>query len=1250
MIEETATNKPKTEDARAHQIVALSARNASSLRNNTARLLDYLVRHPDTKLADLAYTTTARRMHQTVRKAYVAGSTGEVIRLLRAEGNKDAVKEPRQRGGSSPRVFAFTGQGGQYAGMGRDLFLQSQSFRAVLGTYQDIAHGQGLPHFIDLISDNQLDLVSQSPVRVHLAIVALEIAIASMLKAWGIVPNLVIGHSLGEYAALCVSGVLSVSDTLHLVGQRAVLIERKLAANSFAMVAARKSSGELQHYLSEVGSGSCEIACLNGPNLTVVSGTQKDIADLQNRLAGEGSKTTLLEVPYGFHSKQIEPILEDFEEIAKGVVFSAPAIPVASTLTGTIVSEASIFSPSYLARQAREPVNFTGALSEAKRAGLANERTSWIEVGPEAICCGLIRQTIDVGAESLLPVMKKSENNWKTLSSCLATTYQSGATLNWHVYHKDFVDSLSLLDLPTYAFDEKNYWTPYVEPERVVTITDSEKAIDPPTHSPVPGFPSTSIQRIDTCKENDQTINITFASNTSEPGLFTAIRGHVVDGITVCPLSVFCDMALSAASYVHLKTQPTDPVPRMSIHNIELIHPLIVPESDPMQIAKVTAAYTAGGSTAAIKFHSSHGKSTQEHGTCEIRFGDEQDWKLNLNQTLFLLKKRLVSLQELAIAGKAHRLLKPVVYKLFANLVAYGESYKALDEVVLDSECHDAVGMVRLPVTSGTDKFLYNPYWMDATVHLAGFLLNGSLKYAEDVACLSTGFDSWRTFEDLSPEQTYTSYVSMQETGQHGMLTGDCFVFDGDTLVLATMGIKFQKLPRVVLNSILGGAGPTSKPTAKTQQGQTKPNARPNQPMKSPMSIKTTEQASAKPRQVTSGRSQSPNSSSESGEERNISTPITPFADANTEVIDSLLSLIATESGCDVNDINDDTVFSDIGLDSLMSITISAALRKDIGIELPGTFFVDHPTVGEAKAALGIETDVEETHIVGLESTTDALAALKPSEPLSGKKADDKTEPEQKREATTESTAPLSSPPFKEGPTSRLVLLQGLDSKGTTALFLLPDGNGSPAGYVQLPSLGEDVCVLGLESPYVKDPTTHSCSYDDMINAFHTAVKKKQHTGPYKLGGFAFGALYAYGVARKLLEEGEQVEALMLIDMAVPKPTKIDSTEILTQLEMCGVIPGIKRQTQIQKEHWKRTVATFFQNDLLPLDVGRQPAKTVSVTATSQKERDKLASAKINEWFGGDAVTRGWENLVESIERKQLDADHLALLRYPTVS
>ena len=1167
-------------------------------------------------------------MHQIVRKAYVACSINEITRFLRADMAKEATSQPRNA--TTPRILVFTGQGSQYAGMGKELYQQSTAFRAVLLTYQDMAENQGLPPFIDLIRDDQLDLTTQSAARVHLAIVALEIAIAHMLKIWGVQPDLVFGHSLGEYAALCVAGVLSVSDTLHLVGQRALLIERKLKPGTYAMLAVRVDVIKMRGLLQNQKWTSCEVACINAPSTTVVSGTLSEITSLQQQLEAESTRTTLLKIPYGFHSKQIEPILNEFEDIAKGVVFAKPIIPIASTLTGTIVEDTSTFSASYLARQAREAVDFVGALHVCKKAGLATERTLWIEVGPDPICSGLIRTTLDASLDQVLSTLKTSESNWKTISSTLAAVYKSGTSLNWPEYHKDFKECLTLLDLPRYAFDEKEYWMPYIEPERTNLVTDPmKKTVEPPAGSFVPGFPTTSLQSIDSENVDRRSITACFASHISDPDLFTAIQGHVVDGVTVCPLSIFCDMALSASHYVYSRLNPGKRVPKMSLTNIDLTHPLIVPDMNPKQVAKVRSSYSLDSKTVSIIFSSNSGKTDQEHGVCEVVFGDNDEQRAQLSQTLFLVGTRIDSLRNLASVGKAHRLLKPVVYKLFANLVAYGENYKALDEVILDSDCHDAVGTVKLPAMTDYGQFLFNPYWLDAVVHLAGFLLNGSLKYSEDMACLSTGFGSYQIFEELSAQKTYTSYVCMQETGKNSMIVGDCFVFEGSKLVLATMGIKFTKMKKVVLNSILGAGSLGVKQPSKVSTSQVKnvtSNRTHTRKIESNVHIST----NAVPSPLS--RSPSVSSSSRSVLDDNASTPESSIGGNSEDLVSKLLSIVAAESGYDLEEMNDDTVFTDMGLDSLMGITISSILKRDMGVELPGTFFIDNQTLGEAKVALGLGQDPKTTTPHDLDESLDTPNLTRVPSPGDLNTVDFISKDELWSFPREDLPVITTRPSVEVGPLGKIIVLQGIETSEATRLFLLPDGSGSPASYIQLPSLGPNVCVYGIESPFVKEPSKYTCNADEMANNFMTAIVKKQPTGPYMLGGISFGAMYAYNVARKLLEAGKQVKGLLLIDVALPKAVDTSVEEVMRHLEEAGRIPVLSRQTQAQKEHLRSTVGAFMKYRPSPMLPERRPGSTVLISVHK------------------DSTVDEWEDLVGEVQCHDIEADHLALLRYPTVS
>lgn len=284
------------------------------------------------------------------------------------------------------------------------LYRASTRFRELMNTYQLIASRHDLPGFLSIVSGTT-DLAGASPAQMQLAIVALELGVAHIFRTWGIIPNVAIGHSLGEYATLCLSAVFSPNDALYLVGRRAALLEQHLGSDSHAMLATpmatRKLTACIQEERKAERLSGCSVACVNAPHATVASRTLSDVRALQDTLTGQSMRSTLLRVPFGSHSAQVEPILSEFEHIAAGIMFKKPIIPVASTLRGQLVDTDDIFDPSYLARQAREPVNFVGGLRALEAAGYAASTTLGIETDPDAGCLGVVSSTLDVDAACL---------------------------------------------------------------------------------------------------------------------------------------------------------------------------------------------------------------------------------------------------------------------------------------------------------------------------------------------------------------------------------------------------------------------------------------------------------------------------------------------------------------------------------------------------------------------------------------------------------------------------------------------------------------------------------------------------------------------------------------------------------------------------------------------------------------------------------------------------------------------------------
>ncbi|KAL1963671.1 hypothetical protein VTN77DRAFT_7875 [Rasamsonia byssochlamydoides] len=1254
LLEEAPPKAIKGPDPRTYQVVVFSACTKASLAAIKERYLHYLRRKPATSLADLAYTTAARRMHSPLRSAIVAATLEELMNRLEA----DLIRpnEAPSSTSAAPIVFVFTGQGSQYAGMGHQLWRDSPTFRNTVEDYQAMATALGLPRFLDLIVRNDIDLATQSPAQVQLAVLAIELALAQMWSVLGLQPAMVLGHSLGEYAALCVAGVLTVSDALYLVGTRATMIANALTAHEYSMLAISQDANAVRVVLREGDYRSCEIACLNAPQMTVVSGPVRELERLQSQLRADGSRCTLLSVPFGFHSRQLDPILDRYETAAQGVTFSAPRIPVVSTFLGFLVKDGATFSPAYLRRQAREPVDFVGALRAVQQAIPAGSNPLYLEIGPDPVCLGLIQSTLGNATDGRrLASLRAGEDNWATLSASLGAAYAAGVAIDWSVYHADFLPALSLLDLPTYAFDEKDFWAPYPDPDQLIaTATKSQDSTTTIVPS-IPGYPTTTLQRIVQEQVERDRVSVTFESPVSEAHLLSAIRGHAVAEVEICPSSILMDMALSAARYAYLKQHsPVQTLPALSVRNPDLHRALVAAETHRPQTVEVTVEYTVADRRAQITYYCCESHVRQELGTCQVTF-ETTSQKNEFAQ--FLLRSRIETLK----VGQGHRLRKPVVYRLFENVVRYSEPYRGLDEVFLDADLRDAVARVQLPVSSQPGgHYLYNPFLLDSIAHLAGFLVNSGLRYPADVACLTTGFDVWHLFKPLDEATTYTSYTHLEESPSNdALILGNVYILDGDDLASVITGVRFQKMKKVSLSRVL----------LATAETRSSPRAQP------PDSLAQAQAIGEGPTNLPSAFESFSSSSTHFG-------LVTPNASGVTSALrgSRVLAIVAREVGCNVSDMEPDTTFAALGLDSLMALTIIAAVHNETGVELPGSFFLSHPTVAEAIQALSpVSHPVsEDPNLFVMGDSMDSIPAASVAEQSWSPGPPSATDPvpllmtESAPLPTTDPDPALSALCLNPQANAKLkaattVLLSGSVSSTDPALFLMADGTGAVGMYTLLPSLAGGRRMYGVQSPYVRDPASMGhCPVEDLAAAFVVAIRKIQSAGPYLLGGYAAGAVYAWEVSRQLLQAGETVLGLLLIDMPAPAPVSpAFSGAILTpeQIEEAGLMgPGPARGAgmsasavrSLQKQHHAAALQMLLRYVPQPLPLSQRPIRsTVLVAQHGLGKGPDRVNNPITAWIDANrnrSPTMGWEDLVGAVERHELDTDHFEMLKYPQIN
>lgn len=284
-IEEGPIRESDGTDSRSSHIIAVSAKSKVSLKGNLEQLIAYLDRNPNVSLPNLSYTTTARRYHHNHRIAIPANDTQQVRKQLISYLESVDSHKPIPTTGPPTIAFAFTGQGSSYRSLNLDLFHESPYFRSQILHLDSLAQAQGFPTFVPAIDGSCSKDHSHTPVVSQLALVCTEIALAQYWGSLGVKPNVVIGHSLGEYAALHVAGVLSASDTIFVVGQRAQLLEKKCQTGTHKMLAVRCSLAEIKKY---AGDRPYEVACINGPKESVLSGTREQLDALSEVLQAGG--------------------------------------------------------------------------------------------------------------------------------------------------------------------------------------------------------------------------------------------------------------------------------------------------------------------------------------------------------------------------------------------------------------------------------------------------------------------------------------------------------------------------------------------------------------------------------------------------------------------------------------------------------------------------------------------------------------------------------------------------------------------------------------------------------------------------------------------------------------------------------------------------------------------------------------------------------------------------------------------------
>jgi acyl transferase domain-containing protein/acyl carrier protein len=448
VVLEEAPTKVDSSSSRPWQLLVLSAKTETALESATKNLAQHLKQHPELKLADVAYTLQVGRREFNYRRVLTCREREEALKILENPQSQDILtyfQQPSDRA----ITFMFPGQGTQYVGMGRELYQSEPTFREHI----DRACSLLEPHLnLDLRSllynVAEAEKLKQTAIAGP-AIFVIEYALAQLWMSWGIYPQSAIGHSIGEYVAATLAGVMSLEDALALIVTRARMMQQMPPG---AMLAVSLPASEVETLLDE----RLSLSAINAPNWCVVSGTHEAVDAISKKLSDRKVECRRLHTSHAFHSGMMEPILEPFTEAVRKVKLNPPQIPFISNVTGTWITVEEATDPHYWAKHLRQTVRFGDGISQL----LETPRRILLEVGPGRTLCTLVQQHSTQAIEQVvLPSLRHPKDRTSDvdfLLKILGRLWLAGVAIDWSGFYRH--EQRHRVPLPTYPFERQRYW------------------------------------------------------------------------------------------------------------------------------------------------------------------------------------------------------------------------------------------------------------------------------------------------------------------------------------------------------------------------------------------------------------------------------------------------------------------------------------------------------------------------------------------------------------------------------------------------------------------------------------------------------------------------------------------------------------------------------------------------------------------------------------------------------------------------
>ncbi|MCA0456387.1 MAG: type I polyketide synthase [Chloroflexi bacterium] len=679
IIVEEAPAQPETapvQNERPVHILTLSAKAASALPRLAQQYADYLDANPEVAVGDVALTTNVGRSQFGHRAAVVADTHEQLLERLGALKNNETgtgIASGWSEEDNPPKIaFLFTGQGSQYAGMGRELYESQPVFREALDQCAALLDPQ-LPQPLLSVIYGESELLNDTRYT-QPALFALEYTLAILWQSWGIVPSAVMGHSVGEYVAATIAGVFSLEDGLKLIAARGRLMSALPAGGQMVAVLADESvvKTALQGYEQSVS-----IAAVNTSSQIVISGAGSSIEAIVAKLQSNGIKTRTLTVSHAFHSPLMQPMLKDFEAVASQIRYTPPKIRLISNVTGQAAG-AEIATASYWVKHISAPVHFSQAIHTLDQLNFG----VYVEVGPGTTLIGMGQQSLPENSAAWLATLRKGQSDWRQVADTLSQLFVHGANVDWKAFEQGY--NHKRIPLPTYPFQRATYWNTTASQSKN-SRAHSRRASN--SAHPLLGQRLPSASR-DILFENELSISD-----------FPYIKDHRVFGAIIIPGVTYMELGLAAAREILTKGQ-------YAVENLNLYDPLILTEGSSPLIQVVVSKDNANKASYQVF-------SLAEDGE------QEDSWVLHASGDIRSEQRAVATAEPLAnVRATVDQPISLDGYYDHLKVTGpeYGTAFQGMKQLWLKPA--EALGYLEATLPSrDTAGYLLHPTFLDACLH-----------------------------------------------------------------------------------------------------------------------------------------------------------------------------------------------------------------------------------------------------------------------------------------------------------------------------------------------------------------------------------------------------------------------------------------------------------------------------------------------------------------------------------------------------